>query len=816
MSDAADNPVIDLSSLRGAPLVWVAAAATLGAAIERTHPIPLVVTLAGAGVFLALWLLAKRMSAILLLAGVVAIGAARLHVHDSLIAADDVGRFATELGASVQLRGTIVAPPVRVAAEEDPLQTLPRPAAVRLSLDATSLADGTPAAGLVIAYVPGTLDDVTVGDEVEVFGRLTAPASAANPGEFDSARERRDQGVRAVLSANGPGAVRVLSHRWPDSATGWLGRLHQECKQTLEENLSLEPALAAALLLGDGSGMSRSEWDKFLQSGVVHALAISGQHLVVLALFLGFLRKLFFMPLVPATVGIVMILFAYALLTGGRPPAVRAAWMVLVGCLAILGRRCPTPLNTLAFAWLGVLAANPADIFQTGCQLSFLAVALLHGMTRPPAEDGDPFAEASLVPPRVRRFFRWLGWIYLESALIWLGVTPLVAMKFHLVSPIALVIGPPVVLATTLALLSGFLLLVTAPFLGPLSALFAWLTDASLWACVGIIDAGLAVPGATIAIADVPAWWIVLFYAALSLPWLLPRVRRSVWIALASGWFLVAAAFGLGMLAPRGFHVAYLAVGHGGCTVVENDGRVLVYDAGATSGPDVTRRIILPYLWSRGRRGIDELVISHADLDHFSGVPDLVGRVPVGRVTLTPSFADRASPGVRRVMKELAARNIETRIWQAGDSGTLGDLKLDVLHPPAMGPEGKENARSLVLLIRKQSFHLLLTGDLEEAGLDMVLGLRPPGVDVFMVPHHGSRTASPKSLAAWASPRLAISCQGRPRGAQSPAAIYEAYGARYLTTHREGAIELELRDGQLEVTTFRTKERFMLGPPRVR
>lgn len=810
------DPGVNFRSLRDAPLMWVAAAATAGAAVERTWPIPLVLTLAGAGALLAAWLLARRTAAILLLAAVAALGAARLHVHDTIVSADDVGRFATDVGAPVQLRATVASPPMRVPAEEDPLQTLPRPEAVRLALDAASLADGTPASGLVIAYVSGKLEDIAVGDEVEIFGRLTASAGAANPGEFDVSRERRDQGVRAILSATGPGGVRVLARRWPVSVTGWLGRLHEACKETLEQNLSVEPALAAALLLGDGSGMSRSEWDKFLQSGVVHALAISGQHLVVLAVFLAFLRRLLFMPLAPATLGIVVILFAYALLTGGRPPAVRAAWMVLVGCLAILGRRCPTPLNTLAFAWLGVLIVNPADIFQTGCQLSFLAVALLQGMPRSPAGDADPFAEASLVPPRIRRAVGWLGQVYLESALIWLGVTPLVAARFHLVSPIALVIGPPVVLATTVALLSGFLLLVTAPVLGPLAAPFAWATDAALWMCVRIIDLGLAVPGATIPIADVPIWWIYLFYVALPLPWMAPRVPRATWLALGVLWFLVAGAFGLGMFGSRGFHVAFLAVGHGGCTVVENDGRVLVYDAGATSGPDVTRRIILPYLWSRGRRGIDELVISHADLDHFSGVPDLVSRVPVGRVTLTPSFADRASPGVRRVMKDLAQHKIETRIWQAGDSDTLGDLTLDVLHPPARGPEGKENARSLVLLIRKDRFHLLLTGDLEEAGLDMLLGLRSPGVDVFMVPHHGSRTANPLALASWAKPRLAISCQGRPRGVQSPAAIYESVGARYWTTHREGAIELQLRDGQLDVTTFRTKETFTLGPPRVR
>ena len=41
-----------------------------------------------------------------------------------------------------------------------------------------------------------------------------------------------------------------------------------------------------ALLLGDGSAMDRAEWDAYVRTGVVHALAISGQHLAILAGFL--------------------------------------------------------------------------------------------------------------------------------------------------------------------------------------------------------------------------------------------------------------------------------------------------------------------------------------------------------------------------------------------------------------------------------------------------------------------------------------------------------------------------------------------------
>ncbi len=815
-----------------APLAWLALAATAGIIVDRFRPVPVAFALAlGASASVA-WLIlrpTKRFAPGFLLLMVAALAAAYHHGRQHDFAANDISRLATAEGTPVHLRGQLVAPVLAVPGSDDPLQTIPRPEASKLILDATSfvqIGGNEPIRGRVVAYVSGKVSDVYPGDEIEVHGRLLLPRGPGNPGEFDVAQDLRDQGIGAVLSVPAtPDAIRLVAHRWPASITGWLGRLHAACKSILSERLTAEPGLAAALLLGDGSGLTRPEWDKFLKSGVVHALAISGQHLVVLAGFLSLIRRVTFLRLTPATIGIAAILLGYALLTGGRAPAMRAAWMIVVFSLAMILRRPGSHVNTFALAWLGVILVNPADILQTGCQLSFLAVALIQWAVTPllnQTVEPDPFAD--LVADKETNSGRWwrspwdaLRKAYLANALIWLAVTPLIAERFHVVAPIALLIGPPVVLATSIALVAGFLLLLTAPVAGPLAAPFAWITDASLFACETIIDWGLALPGASFTLGDVPVLWLVLFYVMLLSPLVRPRWQTR-WVAAALAcWLVVGLLFGLGVFRRAEFRIAFLSVGHGGCTVIEtSNGRVLVYDAGAMTGPDLTRRIILPYLWSRGIRRIDDLYISHADLDHFSGVPDLVDRFVVGRVTLTPSFADRATPAVRRVVHELKKRNIPTRTIKAGDSEQIDDIKLDILHPPQIGPDGKENARSLVVLLRKDSFAMLLTGDLEDAGLEQVLALRPPRIDILMAPHHGSRLANPKELAAWAKPRLVISNQGQRRGLTSVAAIYRAIGAQYRTTFHDGAIQIDLADGDVCLQTFRTKEVVRLSPAPVR
>ena len=251
--------------------------------------------------------------------------------------------------------------------------------------------------------------------------------------------------------------------------------------------------------------------------------------------------------------------------------------------------------------------------------------------------------------------------------------------------------------------------------------------------------------------------------------------------------------------------------GHGGCTVLElPDGRTLLYDAGALGGPDVTRKQIAPFLWHRGIRRIDEILLSHADLDHFNGLPALLERFAVGQVTCTPTFADKNTPGVRVTLAALERTRIPVRIVQAGDRLTSGEVEMDVLHPPAEGPEGNENARSLVLRVRHAGHTLLLTGDLEGAGLERVLALPPTPVDILMAPHHGSRTSNKPELADWARPRVVIACQGPPRGVSQPSEPYSKQGAVFFGTWPHGAVTIHSGREELVIETFQTGERIAL------
>jgi competence protein ComEC len=809
------------------PIVPTALAAGAGVFADRALTIPVSLSLSGAAACLGAWLVGRRrvrFANVGFFAAALLLMAAWHRLSQDWPANRALRDLATADGTPVRLVAALVAPIQLSPGDDDVLRTMPQPESARLVLDVSQRLDldgAHPLSGRILAYLPGTVSDLYPGDEIEIQGKLLAPLGPSNPGEANRVQDLRDQGIAAILTATKTAdAVRLRQRGWGTTLSGWLGRLQQVCKSTLEQRLSRQSALAVALLLGDGSELGGPGWERFQRSGVIHALAISGQHLVVLAAFLTAFRRGLRLSLRGSTIFLAAILIGYALLAGGRAPIMRAAWVVIAMTIAVFLRRPTPPAATLAVAWIAVLLTNPADAFSIGCQLSFLGVILLRwGVTpllAPRAVDPLDTLQRELDSPPVRFLRKWghrIGVAYLANAIVWLGLTPLIAAHFHVVSPIALLIGPPVIVTTSIGLVSGFLLLLTAPILGPLAAPFAWITDASLTVCTWIVETGLRLPGASFYVADVPEWWLGIYVVALLAALWIPMPALGVRVLGAVGgvWLALGLSFGLGFGRDTSPRIAFLAVGHGGCTVIQTSaGRTLVYDAGSMAGPDVTRRVIAPYLWSRGVTRIDELYVSHADLDHFSGVPSLLDRFRVSRVSLTPSFGEREVSTVALVMDELHRRGVPTRIVKSGDEETIDDVRLDVLHPPAKGPPGKENVRSLVMHVRIDSLKTLLTGDLEGEGLDRVLSLRRPELDVLMAPHHGSPLANVAPLAEWARPTIAIGCAGRPRSVRSPAPVYEAVGAEYLSTFDHGAVILRVIDGAWTVTTYRTTKNWRL------
>ena len=813
-----------------APLVPVAIAGTVGILIDRYAAGSVIAGLSVAFAAVLAWKFVRHPHAVgLLWLAFAGLGLAQHHAYIHEFPEDDVGRHIGTDRRFASVRGILLEDPItRHRDLADPMMPERRHDLDSTVLEITSLESsaGTwqPASGRVRILVehptaaepsPPMLG-LQAGDSVQVVGQWRRPRPPGNPGERDANDALRNQRLRGELRVSGNGSAIA---RWDSAPWGYaraLATTRRRGTATLNENLPAKEAhIARALLLGDGSALERAEWDAFLRTGVVHVLVISGQHLVLLAGFVWLALGLVGIPRRRAAWVVAIAIVAYALLTGFRPSSVRAAAMVVLVCGAIILRRRVHTANCLALAWLAILAINPTDAFDLGCQLSFLSVFTLiygvrHWVDPKPLSPLEQLIESTRpVWWRVGRgILRAVAAAFFVNFAIFLVITPMLIARQNAVSPVGLLVGPILVLLTSIALVSGFSLFLLAPIPGIADAL-AVVTRLSLSACDRVVHAADGLPGGSAYLPGIPLWWLLGCYS-LIVAILLNGLTRSRWLlAGLLAWILIGIATPTADRPSDEFRMTFLAVGHGGCVVMETpDGRCLLYDVGTTGGPDVVRRVVAPYLWSRGIRRVDEVFVSHADADHFNGLVELTRRFPVGRVTFTPSFAEKPTPQVAETLLALKKWNVETRTISIGLEFTAGDVRFEVLHPPPVGPPGIENERSLVLVIRHAGHTFLLSGDIEKAGAAQLLGQSPQPVDVLQAPHHGSKAAFSPQWNAWSDPKFVAVSRGdlytnviREADCGPSTVLWETetHGAITLRSHRTGLTAEAFRTGERKV-----------------
>jgi competence protein ComEC len=806
------------------PLVIVLAAACVGIAADRYWPLPLaawwLVTLGTCCVWLVLWRRGRLHTALaMLLLAAAAAAAGWHHARWYLFAADDLGQFARAGWQPVCIEARALKTPRMVPPVEVGPMSPPRSGdRVRLEVELLALRDGAdwrPVSGRAQLSVVGRLPKVEAGDRLRVFAHMQAPPPPHNPGEFDLAAQLRGRRVRSQLRTDYPEAVSRLAAGSPWGLSRWLEKVRVGGNRLFKKYLDPKRSeLAAAVLLGAREQLEPDRIEPFMETGTIHLLVIAGLHLGILAGFMLMLVRRLPIARTWALAGVALGTVLYALLVDAQPPVIRATVLVVVMCgAALLGRRS-LGFNSLALAALIVLAVNPGDLFRAGPQLSFLSVAglvwlgprFLRSAARQDPLERLIWANLGRLPRTMRQFGLYIRNMAVCSLIIWLVTMPLVMARFHLFTPVSVLANTLAFPPMALALVSGFVTLVVGGLCPPLATLSGGLCNASLWLVEGMVTLAQRVPLGHFWVPGPADWWLAGFYGGLGLLAAFPRLRppRRWRLGLLAAWILAGfAAAGLPTDHSR-LQCTFLSVGHGGAEVLElPSGRTMLYDAGQFGAPLAATRAIAGYLWSRGITHIDAVVLSHADVDHYNGLPGVLERFSVGVIYVTPQMFEKQNPAIRALHKAIVASGTPLReVWAGNRLDAGADCTLEVLHPPRQGVLGNDNANCLVLLVNCRQRRILLTGDLAPPGLDDVMAEQPLCCDVLLVPHHGSRQSEPASLAAWSRPHWAIISADRRLDLRPVVATYQAVGSRVLHTAETGAVSVTIDPSGMRVEEF--------------
>lgn len=221
------------------------------------------------------------------------------------------------------------------------------------------------------------LDKVfSAGDRFLVYGTLAPIAPPKNPFDFDFRTYMRRKGVSRKLS---PATLEFIPLSATSSTRRWAHKLQQRLTQQLQKTpLSIDSkALVMALVLGNKTDLTEERITQYKRAGAMHLLAISGLHVGIVLMLLRFLiaplKRIPYGGVLAAMLPIVL-LWCFALITGGSPSVVRAVTMFSFLQVGLALRRKNAGIQGVWVSWIVLLVAQPQLLFDVGFQLSYSAV----------------------------------------------------------------------------------------------------------------------------------------------------------------------------------------------------------------------------------------------------------------------------------------------------------------------------------------------------------------------------------------------------------------------------------------------------------
>lgn len=621
-------------------------------------------------------------------------------------------------------------------------------------------------------------DCLTPGARISMTAEVYHPQGQRNPHGYDFRQALRQKNI--LIGLYGAAKLQAL----PDglSLYGLAARFNHRMAQTLRDVCGEEAGqLASAVLLGMRDEVPDEEQEQFRRLGIAHILSVSGFHVGVLVALLALLM----MPVKHRRLRMALtlpMLLAYAFLTGGNAPAVRAVLLWALVCWGRIRHKRVLMLHVLCASAMIQLMFAPAQLFSASFQMTYGVMAAICGITAQTA-------------PNAQKKRSWKGKILsllsvsaaaqfgvLLPELYWFGRVPLLGIAVN----VLLVAGMNVLLlldwvtllltpipwlaalpgAATRAVSEGFLRLVNA--LGRFAPTL-WTRQPDAWVVLG---------------------WLLVFAALLPFGksrnrW---QNRKKRLPMLAAGAALMATIL---LPAPfSGTEYIQLDMGDADAAVLRQEKHVLVVDAGEYGG-DLASYLRAEHL------PVDLLVLTHLHSDHAGGVRELLDEgIPIRRCVmpsgaLEADFDEEVLPLLARM--EENGTVIETVC--RGDILQWAEGKLTVLFPPKGFSASNANDGSMALLVEAEGVKLLLTGDLS-ARYGQYAAV---SADVVKAAHHGSKNGTTQAFLDESAPTAVLVSTKRENAADYLRGITDA---DVYSTLESGAIIIRMADGHFTIEQF--------------
>lgn len=609
--------------------------------------------------------------------------------------------------------------------------------------------------------------DVSIGETIRLKGTKDYFDTAHNPGNYDQYMYYARQGIYGFIwcdkIVNISGQKEMLKEslfqikmRWKERILSVMG----------EKN----GAILSAMLLGEKNEMDGDTKELYQKNGIGHILAISGLHISFIGMGIYHLLRKTGLPYWLSGILSVFVLYLYVLMIGLSISVFRAFVMLLFKIGAEVSGRVYDMLTALLCSATITILYEPLYLTDAAFCMSYGAILGIIFVV--------PAVQKS-VPCK----WKWLSGFYASLA-IQIMLLPILLWFYY-----------------EIPTYSVFINMIIIPLMSVIMSLGMLGSELSLTICGWILDffeflseICAKLPKARLVWGKPHLWEVIIYYLILAGILLLIAKKRTckkrIWLLLGIPLFLLA------YHKSGDLTFTMLDVGQGdGLFFRGPNGNTYLVDGGSSDVEHLGKYRIEPFLKSQGVGELDYVFLTHGDVDHYSGVVDMIERQDVGVKirTLILSSNYKEDTALRKLTACAKKAEIRVFIMHADDEIVEENMILRCIQPNHWDKQLEGNEGSMVLEIEYKKFSMLLTGDVEAEGeRRLIKRIKDKEYDVLKVAHHGSKNSTTEAFLQVVQPKIALISAGKENSYGHPhqetLLRLEKVGCKIVNTAKNGTI----------------------------
>ncbi len=681
-----------------------------------------------------------------------------------------------------------------------------------------------------------------IGETICARGEYAELSSADNPGCFDYSLYMKSKGVTAKFKAyiiefcdSKPSLNIRMKRCLYDTRESFISRFDEDTQEFIR-----------GVIFGDKSEIDENTLEEFNNNSTGHILAVSGLHVGFLYSLLRFMTAR--RRTLPVSVLIISVILLYGEMTMWSAATVRACIVMTISLCSSHFKRCSDLLTSVSLAAFLILTYQPYQLFNSGFQLSFLALCGIAFLSAPiAAVTGETIAVMIAVQ---------------------IGTMPVIAFSYCRINPLSILINVPVIMLASVLVPACILMLMLEAAAGRVPAAGIDLAELISYAVMkvnhilsfgGVFSIRTAGPGAAA---------IICIYAAafgLASEWTrVMLLRKQLRIILKQGILLMmplVMLFSCLYDTISDDEIVFIAVGQGDSVHIRADGHDVLIDGGgqAASGKgsenntrktnkkddmhktendgdykddsyNVGKNILMPYLMHGGADTVDIAFVTHLHADHYKGIEELSEIFPVGAIGIPADYKTSFSDTMRKPYSGIKSgfsneKPEKTKMTDAPADiifiyptvkiNITKDVYIEPIWPAEISRQqiaiDDPNEHNTVYMIHYKGIKVMVTGDLlEEDEMEMVKYYQDTDTlkcDILKVAHHGSKTSSSEEFLDALKPQIAVIQCGRNNFYGHPhkqtLERLEERGVQVFRTDISGAVGIDIHGSRISVDLFK-------------